>query len=214
MSLMGKITYFLDLRIKKLKDGIFISQRKYAKNLFKRFVLEKAYTKRPSAPTHVKMSKDSNGPCVDKSLCRNFIESLLYVTTSRLDIVFAAGVYARYQAKPNASHLLSVKQIMKYIRGRSLNVLSNFIPSGEVNDSEDVDKEVSQEVSDQEDEKSSSSKEGLGMMLKMFCLIKARRMKILVKRKMEEITYLTCEKESLKKKKLPSTKNILPNRAS
>ncbi|CAM8975301.1 unnamed protein product [Rhodiola kirilowii] len=45
------------------------------------------------------------------------IGSLLYLTASRLDIAYAVGVCARYQADPKKSHLLQVKRIIKYVCG-------------------------------------------------------------------------------------------------
>ncbi|XP_038889273.1 uncharacterized mitochondrial protein AtMg00810-like [Benincasa hispida] len=115
MSLVGELTYFLGLQIKQLKDGIFISQSKYIKDFVKRFGLENAHTKRISAPIHIKLTKSLDGSCVDKSLYRSIIGSLLYLTTSRPDISFVVGICAGYQAEPKASHLLSAKRIIKYI---------------------------------------------------------------------------------------------------
>ncbi|CAM8948118.1 unnamed protein product [Rhodiola kirilowii] len=42
MSMVGRMTYFLGLPVKQKSDGILISQSKYAKNLIKKFKLEKA----------------------------------------------------------------------------------------------------------------------------------------------------------------------------
>ncbi|CAM8900056.1 unnamed protein product [Rhodiola kirilowii] len=55
---MGEMTYFLGLQVKRKSDGIFISQSKYARNLIKKFDLEKASHKRTPATTHVKITRD------------------------------------------------------------------------------------------------------------------------------------------------------------
>ena len=47
------------------------------------------------------------------------IESLLYLTTSRSDFAYDVGIYARFQSDPCVSHLTAIKQIIKYIHGRS-----------------------------------------------------------------------------------------------
>lgn len=119
MSMVGALTYFLGFQINQLDDGIFISQSKYAKGIVKKFGLVSASAKRILAPTHVKLSKDSEGSNVDENLYRCIIGSLLYLTTNRLDIAFAVGVYARYLAHPKSSHLLTAKHIIKYINGTS-----------------------------------------------------------------------------------------------
>ncbi|CAM8951469.1 unnamed protein product [Rhodiola kirilowii] len=117
MSMVGEMSYFLGLQVKQKVDGIFLSQSKYARNLIKKFDLEKAAHKRTPAATHVKITKDEVGTSVDQTLYMSMIGSLLYLTTSRPDIAHVVGVCARYQANPKKSHLLNVKRIIKYVCG-------------------------------------------------------------------------------------------------
>ena len=118
-SLVGELTYFLGLQVKQMEDSIFLSQSKYAKNIVKKFGMENASQKRTPAPTHLKLTKDEKGVSVDQSLYKSMIGSLLYLTASRPDIAFAAGVCARYQADPKVSHANHVKRILKYVNGTS-----------------------------------------------------------------------------------------------
>ncbi|CAM8882852.1 unnamed protein product [Rhodiola kirilowii] len=117
MSMVGEMNYFLGLQVIQKDDGIFISQSKYAKNLIKKFDLEKASHKRTPAATHLKITKDDAGTKVDQTMYRSTIGSLLYLTTSRHDIAYAVGICARYQADPKESHLLQLKRIIKYVCG-------------------------------------------------------------------------------------------------
>ncbi|CAM8899909.1 unnamed protein product [Rhodiola kirilowii] len=117
MSMVGEMNYFLGLQVIQKKDSIFISQSKYAKNLIKKFDLEKASHKRTPVATHLKITKDDAGTKVDQTLYRSMIGSLLYLTARRLDIAYAVGVCARYQANPKESHLMQVKRIIKYVCG-------------------------------------------------------------------------------------------------
>ncbi|XP_038885981.1 uncharacterized mitochondrial protein AtMg00810-like [Benincasa hispida] len=117
MSTVGELMYFLGFQVKKLPDGIFISQGKYARNMLKNFGHEKANPKHTPAPAHVKLAKDSNVANFDESLYRNMIGSLHYLTASRPNMAYAIEVYARYQANPKTSRLTSVKRILKYITG-------------------------------------------------------------------------------------------------
>ncbi|CAM8932620.1 unnamed protein product [Rhodiola kirilowii] len=117
MSMVGEMCYFLGLQVKQKVDGIFISQSKYARNLIKKFDLEKATHKRTPAETHVKVTKDEAGAKVDQTLYRSMIGSLLYLTASRPDIAHAVGVCARYQANPKESHLMNVKRFIRYVCG-------------------------------------------------------------------------------------------------
>lgn len=65
MSLVGELTYFLCLQVKKMEDNIFISQRKYARSIVKKFRIDKARHKRFPAVTHMQLSSDDNGVDVD-----------------------------------------------------------------------------------------------------------------------------------------------------
>ncbi|KAK0594664.1 hypothetical protein LWI29_010466 [Acer saccharum] len=61
MSLVGELSYFLGLQIRQTHDGIFITQAKYAKNLVKKFGLEKAKHCDTPMSTTLKLSKDASG---------------------------------------------------------------------------------------------------------------------------------------------------------
>ncbi|XP_050886339.1 uncharacterized protein LOC127091693 [Lathyrus oleraceus] len=92
-----------------MDDTIFISQSKYVKNIVKKFGLESASHKRTLATTHLKLTKDEKGVDVDQSLYRSMIGSLLYLTTSRLDITFNVGLLSIDLDETNAKGI-NVKQ--------------------------------------------------------------------------------------------------------
>ena len=96
MSMVGELNYFLGLQVKQQKDGIFISQEKYAKNLVKRFSLDSK--KHSSTPINslLKLSLDPTGVEVDSTLYQSMIGNLLYLTTSRPNIAFSVGVCAGF----------------------------------------------------------------------------------------------------------------------
>ena len=96
ISMVGELNYFLRLQVKERKDGIFISQDKYAKNLVKRFDLDSKKHTSTLMSSSVKLSLDAAGVEVDPTLYRNMIGSLLYLTVSRPDIAFNVGVCAQF----------------------------------------------------------------------------------------------------------------------
>ena len=127
MSMVGELSFFLGFQIKQMHDSIFISQTKYAKNIVKKFGLEKVSHKKTPAATHLKLSKDEAGEAIDQSLYRSIIGSLLYLTASRPDIAYSVGACARYQANPKVSHLTQAKRIIRYIAGTiDLGLLYSF----------------------------------------------------------------------------------------
>ena len=58
MSMVGELTYFLGLQVKQTDFGIYINQAKYARNLIKRFELEKAAHARTPMAANTKLTND------------------------------------------------------------------------------------------------------------------------------------------------------------
>ena len=96
MSMVGELNYFLGLQVKQRKDGIFISQKKYAKNLVKRFNLDSKKHASTPMSSSIKLSLDLANVEVDLTLYRSMMGSLLYLTTSRPDIAFSVEVCAQF----------------------------------------------------------------------------------------------------------------------
>ena len=112
ISMVGEINYFLGLQVRQQKDGIFISQEKYAKNIVKRFDLDsKKHTSTPISSS-VKLSLDLAGVVIDPTLYRSMIGNLLYLTASRPNIAFSEEVCAQFQVAPKESHLTTIKRII------------------------------------------------------------------------------------------------------
>ena len=116
---MGELNFFLGLQIKQLKEGTFINQSKYSKDLLKRFGMDNTASKRTPMSTTVSLDKDGNGKNVEQTLYRGMIGSLLYLTASRPDIMFSVCLCARYQSNPKESHLKAVKRIFRYLKHTS-----------------------------------------------------------------------------------------------
>nr|GEZ22988.1 hypothetical protein [Tanacetum cinerariifolium] len=116
MSSMGELTFFLGLRVKQKKDGIFISQDKYVAEILKKFGLTERKSASTPIDTQKPLLKDPDGEDVDVHTYRSTIGSLMYLTLSRPDIMFA--VCACFQVTPKASHLHTVKRIFRYLKGK------------------------------------------------------------------------------------------------
>ncbi|GJX74093.1 putative ribonuclease H-like domain-containing protein [Tanacetum coccineum] len=120
MSSMGELIFFLGLQVKQQPDGIFISQDKYVADIIKKFDLCSIKLATTPIESNKPLVKDKDGVDVDVHVYRSMIGSLLYLTTSRPDIMFAGCAYARFQVIPKASHLNAVKRIFSDCRGASL----------------------------------------------------------------------------------------------
>nr|GFA81945.1 hypothetical protein [Tanacetum cinerariifolium] len=82
---------------------------------------EEVYVGQPPVPTpmveQAKLKFDLVGKPVDHTDYRSMIGSLIYVTSSRPDIMFAMCMCARYQANPNEHHVSAAKRIFRYLKG-------------------------------------------------------------------------------------------------
>nr|GFB25732.1 uncharacterized mitochondrial protein AtMg00810-like [Tanacetum cinerariifolium] len=117
MSMMGKITFFLSLQVNQSPCGIFINQSNYVLEILKKHGMESCDPVGTLIEIKDKLDLDQNGTPVDATKYRSMIGALMYLTSSRPDIVHATCLCARYQAKPTEKHLKEVKRIFLYLRG-------------------------------------------------------------------------------------------------
>ncbi|GJR12531.1 hypothetical protein Tco_0795183 [Tanacetum coccineum] len=90
-SSMGELTFFLGLQVKQKEDAIFISQDKYVTEILKKFGFSDVKTASTPMETHKPLLKDADGEDVDEHLYRSMIGSLMYLTSSRPDIMYLKG---------------------------------------------------------------------------------------------------------------------------
>ncbi|GJT28961.1 retrovirus-related pol polyprotein from transposon TNT 1-94 [Tanacetum coccineum] len=117
MSMMGELNFFLGLQIKQMEDGIFFNPSKYIKEMLKKFGLKESKPMKTPMSSDTKLTKDEEYESVDSTKYRGMIGSLLYLMTSRPDIMFSVCLCARFQEAPKTSHLEAVKRIFRYIKG-------------------------------------------------------------------------------------------------
>ncbi|GJX89741.1 putative ribonuclease H-like domain-containing protein [Tanacetum coccineum] len=118
ISSMGELTFFLGLQVKQKEDGIFLCQVKYVTEILKKFGFSDVKIASTPMKTHKPLLKDADGEDVDEHLYRSMIGSLMYLTSSRPDIMFAVCACARFQVNPKISHLHAVKRIFRYLKGQ------------------------------------------------------------------------------------------------
>ncbi|GJV66531.1 putative ribonuclease H-like domain-containing protein [Tanacetum coccineum] len=103
-------------RVKKLPEGIFICQDKYVADILKKFDFLSIRTATTPIESNKPLVKDEDGVDVDVHVYMSMIGSLMYLTASRPDIMFAVCACARFQVTPKASHLNAVKRIFRYLK--------------------------------------------------------------------------------------------------
>nr|GEX22161.1 uncharacterized mitochondrial protein AtMg00810-like [Tanacetum cinerariifolium] len=118
MSFMGELTFFLGLQVKQKQDGIFISQEKYVAEILKKYGFLEVKNASTPMKNQKPLLKDEDGEEVDVHMYRSMIGSLMYLTSSRFDIMFAVCACARYQVNLKVSYLHAMKKIFRYLKGQ------------------------------------------------------------------------------------------------
>nr|GEX49087.1 ribonuclease H-like domain-containing protein [Tanacetum cinerariifolium] len=104
MSVMGELNFFLGLQVLKKEDGIFLSQDKYVGDILKKIRYSDVRSSNTPMDKKNPWGKDRTRKDVDLHLYRSMIGSLMYLTTSRPDIMFAVCTCARHQVTPEESY--------------------------------------------------------------------------------------------------------------
>nr|GEY33752.1 putative ribonuclease H-like domain-containing protein [Tanacetum cinerariifolium] len=117
MSAMGELNFFLGLQVLQKEDGIFLSQDKYIRDILKKFGFSDVKSSNTPMDKENPWGKDGPVKDVELQLYRSMIGSLMYLTASRPDIMFAVRACARHQVTPKECHLHAVKMIFRYLKG-------------------------------------------------------------------------------------------------
>jgi hypothetical protein len=115
MSMMGELNFFLSLQIKQSKEGTFVHQGKYTKDMLKKFDMADAKPLSTPMATTTVLNADEDGEVVDQKEYQSMIGSLLYLMATRPNIHFAVCLCTHFQSSPRTSHRQAVKRIMRYL---------------------------------------------------------------------------------------------------
>jgi hypothetical protein len=96
MTMMGVLTFFLGFQIQQAKDRTFIRQTKYTRKTLNEFVMNKAKPIKTTMGTNGHLDLDMGGTFVDQKVYQSMLGSLLYLCTSRPDIMLSVCMCARF----------------------------------------------------------------------------------------------------------------------
>jgi hypothetical protein len=96
MSMMGELTFFLGIQVKQTKQGTFVHQAKYTKDLMKKFNMAELKPVSTPMSSTASLGPDEDGEAIDQREYRRMIGSLLYLTATRPNIQFTVGLCARF----------------------------------------------------------------------------------------------------------------------
>ncbi|CAL1376492.1 unnamed protein product [Linum trigynum] len=114
---LGDVSYFLGLEIERTTQGIFVSQKKYVRDL----LVEYQFLDCKPCPTpmeqNLKLSRSSGELLDDQTNYRTIVGSLRYLSSTRPDIAYAVQVVSQYMGMARTLHLDAVHRILRYLQG-------------------------------------------------------------------------------------------------
>nr|GEZ21029.1 retrovirus-related Pol polyprotein from transposon TNT 1-94 [Tanacetum cinerariifolium] len=115
MSMMGKMLFFLGFQVSQNLRGIFINQSKFTYKILKKFGMDSYDPVDTPMVDQLRLDEDPFGILVDQTRFHSMVRSLMYLTASRPDLVFAVCMCARYQTSPTEKHLEATELASTYV---------------------------------------------------------------------------------------------------
>lgn len=117
MTDLGHLHYFLGLQVLQTKEGIFLSQSKYAYDILRHFHMEDCNPSPSPFQFGAKLSVTCISLEIDATLYCHLVGKRLYLTHTRPDLSFVVGLVAQFMKNPHESHWEAAKRILHYVRG-------------------------------------------------------------------------------------------------
>lgn len=114
---LGMMHYFLGIEVVQSSTGIFLSQKKYVREILDRFQMKDCNPVNIQSEFGMKLSKDDRGKKVDDTLYKQVVGSLMYEAKQRPNIMHVVSVISMYMEFPTEIHLLAAKRIFFYLQG-------------------------------------------------------------------------------------------------
>ncbi|XP_059428497.1 uncharacterized mitochondrial protein AtMg00810-like [Corylus avellana] len=89
----------------------------YAEKILRKFRMVGCKPMATPLGLNEKLKKEDGGKKVDATLYRSLVGNLLYLTATRLDVMFAASLLSRFTHSPSHFHLAVAKRVLRYIQG-------------------------------------------------------------------------------------------------
>ena len=116
MTNLGLITYFLRMEVKQSKNEVFICQNKHAKEILKKFQMEKCKATNTPMNQKEKLCRDDGADKIDEGYFKSLIGCLMYLTTTRPNILCDVNLLSRFIHGASELHINSKKNIKVYQR--------------------------------------------------------------------------------------------------
>ena len=114
---LGDLHYFIRVEVQQTREGIFLSQQKYIRDLLKRANMEGARPIHTPLSTKPTLQLNDGHPPADQKQYKSVIGALQYLPITRPDIVFAVNKLAQFMHQSSQLHWTSTKRVFRYLKG-------------------------------------------------------------------------------------------------
>ena len=109
MTDVGLRTYYLRIKIKQREDGIFVNQKKFAKEIFKKFKMKNCAKVNTPIEFGMNMSNNNEGEKINSTTFKSLVGSLKYLTCTHPNILFGVGLVSRFIETLTITHFKVLK---------------------------------------------------------------------------------------------------------
>ena len=113
MTDLGMLHYFVGIEVVQSAAGIFISQKKYVKEILDRFQMTNCNSVNTPIEYGLKLTKDHGGKNVDSTLYKQIVETLIYLTATRPNVMYVVSLISRHMDTLTEMYLLVAKRIFR-----------------------------------------------------------------------------------------------------
>ncbi|KAA3487268.1 Retrovirus-related Pol polyprotein from transposon TNT 1-94 [Gossypium australe] len=117
MSDLGKMHYFFGLKVMQSNDEIYVSQKKYVREILDRFKMTNYNSINTPTEVALKLIKEGDGEKVDSTLYKQIVGNLMYLIATRPNIMYSVSLISRHIESLTKKHLLVFKRILHYLQG-------------------------------------------------------------------------------------------------
>ncbi|XP_020417815.1 uncharacterized protein LOC109948594 [Prunus persica] len=115
MTNLGLLHHFLGMGVIQTHTSIFLHQKKYATSLLSKFGRRECKLVSIPLVTTEKLSKDDGSGPANEEQYRKIVGSLLYLTATRHDIMYASSLFARFMHCPTNKHYGTAKRVLRLV---------------------------------------------------------------------------------------------------
>eukprot|EP00253_Pinus_taeda_P013996 PITA_13996 len=124
---LGLLRYLLGIEVNETENDIFISQANYVVDILERFKMKNIKFAPTPTIIRLKLSKEDRSSNANLTLYKSMIGGLMYLTATRLDIMYAVSLVSRFMETPKETHCQATKRILRSMKLSSTVAKSSYV---------------------------------------------------------------------------------------